>query len=313
MACISRVPQCGDRTSSGTTPEPITKFGSVLGTAFAIIGGVASALGAADKIVAVVAALGGASAGGVLSAFAGGVAVIILVGMYALDRCVQGDGLRECVAGVVANIVESFSDAWQNIFPFTGMHDRVELIVKSRFWDVLESSGAYVHCTDDATPRRSEIMRCYFYSKEVCAAATGSQIGAGVGAVGGIIAGAAIAAAIGCATVILCIFALILAFLVAVVAALVGALIGGQIGKAASENSEPSDSSTGNALATGDLVTINGQRSRREYDENAWVMWWVSSASFHGHVRADIPSNPFSYCEIDEELPMDSCPLPPIP
>jgi hypothetical protein len=206
-------------------------------------------------------------------------------------------------------IVESFSDTLQQVFPFTAMHDRVELVTKSRFWDIVESSGAYVHCTDEGTPRRSAIMRCYFYSAEVCAAETGSQMGAGVGAVGGIIAGAAIAAAIGCATVILCIFALILAFLVAVVAALVGALIGGQIGKAASDNSVPS-SSAGAPLAIGDLVTINGQRSRREYDNGAWVMWWVSSAATHGRAADSVASNPFSYCDIDEQLQDDSCPLP---
>lgn len=309
MACISRVPQCGDKTTSSVTPEPISKFGSVLGTIFAIVGGVVTALGAADKIIAFVGALGGAGAGGAASASAGGIAVIIVIGMYAIDRCTEGEGLRECVAGVVNEIVESFSDAWQELFPFTAMHDRAEIVTKSRFWDMLETSGAFVQCTDDATPRRSEIMRCYFYSSEVCAAETGSLIGGTAGAVGGIIAGAAIAAAIGCATVILCILALIIAFLVAVTAALVGALIGGQIGKAASEDSQPSDDA-GNALAIGDLVSISGQRTRRDYDDGAWVMWWSHQVTMHGKATADIASNPFSYCEIDDQLPMDSCPLP---
>jgi hypothetical protein len=311
MACISRIPQCGDRSASGVTPEPITKFGSILGTVFGVFGGVVGALGAADKIVAAVGSLGGAGAGGAAGGAVAVIAVIILIGAYAIDRCTQGEGLRDCVAGVVNEIVESFSDAWQELFPFTAMHDRAEIVSKSRFWDMIESSGAFVHCTDDATPRRSEIMRCYFYSSEVCNAETGALIGAAVGGIGGIIAAAAIAAAIGCSLgPIICIIALIVAFLVALICALVGAFVGGQIAKAASEETHPSDSS-GNALSIGDLVTINGQRARREYDDAAWVLWWSSGVTMHGHVTADIPSSPFSYCDIDEQLPADSCPLPP--
>lgn len=310
MACISRIPQCGDKTESGVTPEQLTKFGSVLGTVFAVLGAVFGILAAADKIVAVVAALGGAAAGGAASASAAAIGVIILVGAYAIDRCTEGEGLKDCVAGVVNEIVESFSDAWQELFPFTAMHDRAEIVAKSRFWDMIESSGAFVHCTDDATPHRSEIMRCYFYSSEVCNAAKGALIGATVGGVGGIIAGAAIAAAIGCSLgPIICLIALIIAALVALVCALVGAFIGGQIAKAASEETHPT-SNDGNALAIGDLVSISGQRSRREYDDGAWVMWWVSDANMHGKATSDIPSNPFSYCDIDEQLATDSCPLP---
>jgi hypothetical protein len=311
MTCISRIPQCGDRTATGVTPEPISNFGSILGTAFGIAGGISTFLGAVDKLPAVIGFLGVAGAGAVSGAI-GGAAVIILVIMYANDRCVTGKGLQECVAGVVNSIVESFSDGFQNLFPFTAMHDRAEIVVKSRFWDILESSGAFVQCTDAPTPQRSEIMRCYFFSADVCAAETGAVVGSVIGAVGGVIAAAAIAAAIGCATIVLCIFALILAFVVAVVAALVGALIAGQIGRATAADSHPADDS-GTSLMTGDLVSVNGQRSRRQYDDGAWVMWFARSITMHGHVTDGITSNPFSYCDIDDELPADSCPLPQAP
>lgn len=112
---------------------------------------------------------------------------------------------------VVSYVEESFSDAGQELFPFSGQHTRVDVTVKYFFWNVLEQSGSYVYCSGAFYPERSKIMRCYYYTERVCNAIAGSLIGSGIAGVGGIILAAVVVAAIGCATVILCLFALLLA------------------------------------------------------------------------------------------------------
>lgn len=304
MACIERRPRCG-AADSPAIPEPISRIGSIIG----IIAGLAGAVGGVVKGLETVGTIGvslGGAAGGAVSGALAAIAVIIIIAVYAFDRCIGTDGLRECIAGVVSEIVQDFSEWTEELFPFTAMHDRVDVVVKSRYWDVVEDGQAKVHCTDEAPPRRSEIMRTYFFTKRVCDTMTGAQIGVTVGAVGGVIAAAAIGAAIGCATVILCIFALILAALVAAIAALVGALIGGQIAKAISDETSPT--SGGVEIAVGDLITIHGNMVKREFDENANVLWWASSSALSGTTPTSIPSSPFSYCEIDDVFTMDACP-----
>jgi|GEM_PF-2498913 len=316
MPCIARRPRCGT-AETPVIPEPLTEIGSIIAIISTIIGvliGVGKAVGAITVTGGIISvggiAIGGAALGGAFSGIAGALAMLGLVSFYVINRCTSDKGLRECVAGVVHEIVQDFNDAVQEIFPFTAMHDRVDVVVKSRFWDVVEDGQAFVHCTDEVPPRRSEIMRCYFFTDRVCSAATGAEIGAGIGAVAGMIAAVAIAAAIGCATIILCLIALIVAALVAAIIVLVGAFAGGQIGKAVSDATSPS-SSGGTTIAVGDLITVNGNMVRREFDEAANVMWWVTSSSLSGSAPAGTPNSPFSYCELDEIFPMDGCPLPP--
>ncbi len=307
MACIERRPRCGTPDSS-LVPTPLSKIGSVIG----IISSIAGAAGGVIKGLETVGGIAvgiGAGGSGAIAGGAAAIAVIIIVAIYAFDRCIPTDGLAECVAGVVNEIVQDFSTAIEEIFPFTAMHDRVDVVVKARYWDVVEDGNAKVLCTDEAPPRRSEIMRCYFFTNRVCNAAKGAQIGVAVGAVGGVIAAAAVAAAIGCSTVILCIVALLVAAIVAAVAALVGALVGGQIAKAASDDTSPS-ASDGTQISVGDLITVNGNMLRREEDEGANVMWWVNSSSLSGRMPATALSNPFSYCEVDDVFTMDACPRP---
>jgi hypothetical protein len=314
MVCIARRPRCGTAESE-SVPEPLTDMVAV----FLFIAGLISALIAVGKALGAVtvSASGVISVGGVtLFGAAGGAAVsaaltaivaIVFIGLYAIDRCTQGEGLPECVAGVVHAVEESFSSAWDEIFPFTAMHDRVDVIAKSRYWDVIESGEAFVHCTVEPTPRRSEIMRCYFFDSQVCSAAKGALLGGIAGGVAGVLIAAAVIAAIGCSTVILCLFALLLAALIALAAVIVGALIGGQAGKALSEDDSPAAGS-GETLGPGQLVTVNGNMQRREADDDANVIYWASSAQFHGNSASP---QPFSYCEIDDELVMDGCPRPP--
>jgi hypothetical protein len=312
MACIERRPRCGV-ASTPVVPEPLTKFIAAIGSIWGLIGiilGIGKAIGAVSVSGGVISvggfAIGTAAAGGAIAGAAAAITMIVIIGLYTLDRCVEGRGLAECVAGVVNTVVDSFDSALDEILPFTAMHDRVDVVVKSRYWDVVEDGQAFVYCTDQEPPRRSEIMRCYFFDRRVCDAAHGSQIGGAVGAVGGVIAAAAIAAAIGCATIILCIIALIVAALVAAAAVLVGALAGGQIAKAASTNDAPT-AAGGGTIQVGQLVTVHGNMERREHDSAANVMWWAHQAMFHG---VSMSPQPFSYCEIDDELTMDGCPLP---
>jgi len=305
MSCIERNPNCGSGESTDSVSEPLPQIGSALG----ILGSIISVGSAITGVKAIVAVLGGILVAGAIASGLAAIFITITIGVFRLNRCVGSEGLPTCVGGVVSNIEESFGDALQEIFPFSGQHTRVDVTVKSFFWDVLEQNNAYVFCTKASYPQRSEIMRSYYYTERVCVAARGSAIGAGIGGIAGIIAGAAVAAAIGCTTVILCIFALLLAALVAAVAALVGALVGGQIAKAVSDNNPDNNIPTtnnGSAIGIGDLVTVNGNMEKRDYDKKANVFWWVQSTSFHGRV-ADSTSQPFSYCEIDEELMVDAC------
>jgi hypothetical protein len=203
-------------------------------------------------------------------------------------------------------MVGSFSSFLDDAFPFSATHDRVDLVVKSRFWEGVEQGGAYVYCTRAEFPRRSEIMRSYFYDARVCSAATAGIYGAGAGGLAGIIAGALAAVAIGCATVILCLLALIVAALIAGVLALIGAFAGGQIAKATSEDDSPT-TETGKLITVGDYISVHGEMQRREQDNGANVLWWVSRTAFNGQAPSGDPSDPYSYCELDEHYSPDGC------
>jgi hypothetical protein len=90
-------------------------------------------------------------------------------------------GTRYCIAGVVwktQSDFTGFTTAW--LAPWTASHDRIDVIVSSRFWEIVEISNADVFCTDDKAGRVSEYMRCYFYTDRVCKAATASAVAATV-------------------------------------------------------------------------------------------------------------------------------------
>jgi hypothetical protein len=321
MVCIARRPRCG--TAEGEiVPEVLTQVGAIIGvigsliSAAIAIGGAIGSIKVVGGVITIVNSSGatvvtlvGATAGGALAGLVTAVALIIMIGLFVDDRCLGDKGLAECASGVVTGVLDSFDSALDELLPFSAMHDRVDLLAKSRFWDAIEDGEAFVFCTEQETPRRSELLRCYFYDSRVCGAAQGALFGGIAGGVGGIIAAAAIAAAIGCATLILCLFALLLAVLVAAVAVLVGALIGGQIGKAVSTDNDPT-AATGEAIAVGQLVTVRGNMVRREYDNAANVLYFARQADFHG---MSISPQPFSYCEIDDELDDDGCERAPDP
>lgn len=305
MTCIGRSPRCGEPSSS---PTPTTTIMDIITAISAIVGAILGAVKFFGNAQAIAAFFGGAAGAGAVAGAAGAIFVIVAVGIYAHDRCIQGEGNGVCIAGVVTHLENSFSSVGDELFPFTAMHDRVDVVVKSRFWDVVESSNAFVHCTDHEFPRRSEIQRCYYFEPRVCEAAQAGVVGAGLGGAAGVIAGAAIAAAIGCLTVILCIVALIVAALVAATAALIGAFIAGQAAKAAAGDTDPTGSG-GQPIVAGDLVSVRGNRKLREHDDNAGVLWWVSQTDLHGRI-SDGAARPLSYCDVDDELTTESCPRP---
>jgi hypothetical protein len=186
------------------------------------------------------------------------------------------------------------------------MHDRIDVIVKSFYWPTVEQGNAFVFCTGGTSPRKSEILRCYFFEQRVCDAANGAVTGAAIAAVPAVLAAALIAAAM-CITVVLCVFGLLLAALAAAAIVLGGAAIGGQIAKSNSENEDPT-ADTGQTIGIGHLVTVNGPMEPRGYDEGANVIYWASGAQFHGTTMS---SQPYSYCDINDEFE-DGCRREPI-
>lgn len=262
--------------------------------------------------------IGGGFAAGIASAVLAGLATIFTISVFADNRCslpgkslyYESKGLSECIAGVVYEIVEGFSDWVEEIFPFTAMHDRIDLVVKSKFWATVEDSAEKVYCTGEY-PYRSVIMRCYYYDRRVCNAVKGALLGAGVSFLPAVVVGAAIAAAL-CTSGILCLLGIVLAALAAIIIVLAGAATGGQIGKGneISDDSPLAEDTEGKSeeISVGDYLTVRGNMVPRSFDGNANVIWWVSHTNLHGKAGADL-RRPFSYCEIDGEF-VDSCELP---
>ncbi len=313
MPCIERRPKCGENSGADTEKTPFGKIGAfigIIGTIIGVITGVATAVKAVTVTGGILTiggvAIAGAAGAGSISAALAGITMIIIIGLYVSDRCTQGEGTTECLSGVVREIIASFNSGWDELLPFTAMHNRVDIVVKSRYWDIVEDKNAKVFCTEHPIPRRSEIMRCYYFTNQVCAAAKGSLYGGIAGAAAGVIVGALVAAAIGCATIIFCLLALLVAAIVALVVVIAAALAGGQIAKAVAGSSSPTDAS-GMSIATGNLVSITGNMKQRDHDEKANVIYWVAVTAPHGIISSTI-ALPYSYCDLDEQIPTDACP-----
>lgn len=303
MTAILRRPRCSN-ISPDVVPNPIPDIWSIVTILSAIVGGVFTAYKFLKALTVLTGATGGATAG-----LATAVALLVVIGWYLLDRCSPDDkGSSECVAGVVSNIVQDFNSLLDNLLPFTAMHDRIDLVVKSLFWDVVEDNLNYVHCTTEDIPRRSEIMRCYYFTARVCDAGRGAFIGAAVGAIPGIYL-AALVAGVLCTTLWLCLLGLILAVFIVAAFVLAGAFAGGQIAKG--EDTEPLDEN-GEVIDTGDLMTVKGKMLSRNFDDGANVFWWAESSIQSGNIKDTVENDPYSYCEVDDEFTMDGCEVPTI-
>lgn len=297
-------PTCG---SQGATTDDVLKvFLFLLGagsTGVSIVMGAKSIL----EVTAGVSVVGITAAGAIwIAAVLGAVLMLGLVFSFWWNRCLSSpDRLEACSAGVVNAAVPSFASASDVIFPFTAMHDRLDVVLKSVYWPLVTGGGAgWVFCAADS--RSSPVIRCYYKDSEVCAAGGGAVVGGAVGAVGGILLAAAAVAAIGCATIIACVFALILAFIIAAVAVLVGAILGGWIGWGVAASSTPS-TAEGNAIVVGDYVTTKGGIVTLGDANKARVYWFVDETTQHGRSTG---SAEFSFTDPDTNLTTDACPAP---
>jgi hypothetical protein len=215
---------------------------------------------------------------------------------------------------VIQRIVPAFSSATDQIFPFTAMHDRIDVVVKCVYWFLVENNAAMVICNTD--PDMSPILRGYYKSNKVCGAGVGAIVGAAIGAaVGiflGVLAGGAIAS-IACGpfawlcAIIVVILAVLVALVVAVACVLAGAFAGGQIGRAAASGGPPA-ADDGSILMISDYVTTSGGLLTSGDDDGARVYWFVSKTTLHG---ASLLPSPFSHTDPDTNLLMDACPIVP--
>ena len=247
-----------------------------------------------------------------IAAAAGAVATLIFVGLHWYHSCLKkNETLKECSSGVVNNIVEAWSSSKEGFLPFTAKHDRVDIVVKSMYWDLLIGPFVlFVHCNDDADS--SPILRAYYKDPSVCAAGMGATIGAAVAVVPAILAGLAVAALIGCAATLFfgCLLAILVAALVAAAVVLIGAIIGGHIGRGLAEDTSPS--SPEKSLVTGDYVMTRGGLMPRGEDEFARVYWFVDETSLLGK---SMGQSPFSFKDPDDPntgiSAFDGCRVPP--
>jgi hypothetical protein len=297
-------PTCGSQgDSTDDLMKAILAIWGILGTIGSVIGFTAGA-------GAVVTILGITAAGLIwLSAAGAALATVVTVLAFYWDRCLQDpDGKDACTAGVINEIVKSFSSTSEQIFWFTAQHPRVDVVVKSEYWDEVVQLALFVKCAKDS--EESPILQGFYYSDQVCAVGLGSLIGAVVGGVLGILAGVAIAAAIGCAATgpfyILClIVAILVAAIVAAIITYIGAGIGGGIAGAIAGTDEPPSDDSGNVLHEGDYVSTFGKLITYGGLDGARVYWFVERTVLHGRSTG---SPQFSYTDPDANLLEPACP-----
>ncbi|HEY6045032.1 MAG TPA: hypothetical protein VIU65_00430 [Pyrinomonadaceae bacterium] len=293
-------PTCGPQGEP--TDDVLTFILAVLGVIGTIVG-IIKALSSTT----IVTLLGISAPAGVWLSAAGAALVteLVVFGFY-YKRCLEDpDGLAACSAGVVNGIEESFNSASDELFPFTAQHNRVDVVVKSIYWFLVQSGAFFVKCAGDALG--SPMIQSFYETDAVCAAGLGATIGGGVGVVGGILLGVLAGAAIGCATIILCLLALLIAAIIAAATVIVGAFIGGQIGKAAAGDSAPTETDTGNAIQVGDYITTKGNLITSGDFDGARVYWFVTNTTLHGHSTG---TPQFSFTDPDANLTTDACPPP---
>jgi hypothetical protein len=294
-------PKCGVNIPSGT-PSATTIIVGTVGTVFSV----GSAIATIYKVVTAGSTLYPIAAAAVAAA-----AVVATVIFFAVERCDQNpSGAQGCMAGVIESLTPAFTgSASDYVFAFSSPHDRVDVVVKQDYWDLIDAESEYVFCS---TADQSPMVPCFYYNPAVCNAGIGAAVGATVGAVAGLLIAAAAVAAIGCATWILCILALIVAIIIAVAAAILGAVSGGQIGRAATK--QPGPMSSGNQLIppqpllAGDYVSEQGNLVKSGDLNNALVFYFVQHTTLHGH---SLGSPSYSHADPDQNLVPDACQLTP--
>ncbi|HEY1348506.1 MAG TPA: hypothetical protein VGF67_02630 [Ktedonobacteraceae bacterium] len=294
-------PHCGaqaEPTISGTTATATATVTTVIGAAgtiYSVVNTLNGTIGTAGTSVIYGAAIIAA------------VVTWTVIFVFYYERCLDTPrGFDGCSSGVIEQIVLAFSSTVEQVFPFAGMHDRVDVVVKSTYWPLVSANARFVRCAGfDGSP----ILSGFYHNDQVCAAGLGAAIGGAAGAVAGIIIAAAAALAIGCATWILCILALIVAIVLAIVATVIGATAGGAIGKAAASSGTPGSSGGGlipaTPLSVGDYVTTRGNLIISGDLEGAIVYWFVQNTTLHGRSTG---SPHFDHMDPDKNLIIDACP-----
>lgn len=273
MPC-GRQPTCGPQgvtvsPTLSTVPGDIAWLLGLVGTASTIVGlfklkEIITIFGISAAAVVWIAAVAGAL-----------ITLAVVIDFYRLRCGSHPRTLSACSSGVLEAIIPAFNSTTDEIFPFTAMHDRIDVVVKCMYWFLVENNAAFVECNND--PDMSPILRCYYHNDKVCGAGVGAIVGAVVGAVGGIflavLAGGAIASiACGPFAWLCLILAVIVALIVAAACVLIGALAGGQIGKAASSAGPPA-ADDGNTLSVMDYVTTAGGLLTSGDDDGARIYW----------------------------------------
>lgn len=310
-------PECGAAgtpaagSPSGTVDSTVSTIIGVITTVMSIWGWLESVAEGEGLLGVTIDFLGFEAALGYwLASIAGAAIIVTIVAAYWNDRCGSKETDPACTAGVIQEIIPAFSRSGTGLFPFGAQHDRVDTVVRCRYWPVVSSSATYVLCGND--PDASPMMAGYYHNKQVCGAGKGATIGAAiagaVGAVAGAAGGAAAGAALGCAaggpiTLLACAAAILLAFLIAAVAALIGAVAGGHIGKAAADDTTPR-SEGGDRLTVGDYVTRSGGVLLHPGTNRAKVYWFVEDTHLHGRAPGQPP---YSYGDLEDDFRMDAC------
>jgi hypothetical protein len=303
MMCSPTPARCGPfhaglvgGTSFGATSDVLLAllFGALIG--FSIVGGLAGFFGPGAVFGPPAPTPEAAAAGYLAGAIAGFIAWVVIMAIIVgtvIDRCADVKGLSMCASGAVLHIEESGPhSAAETFFPFTMMHDRVDVVTQSSSWENIEQDEAFVFCTPDPPPRTSEILRCYVKDPQICAAGGGAIVGGIAAGLPAVVFAALTAAAIGCATLLFCILAILIAILIVVIATLFGAFVGSQIGRAASEDRSPREEFM---INLGDYVRVLGNLVQRGFDGDANVLWFTATIEPSG------PALSTSHCELNTQ------------
>ena len=229
-------------------------------------------------------------------------AVVYLVSVYMLfrlwyDDCVGGQtGERRCLSGVVERIA-SETAGWI----FNASHPNLDLVVRSRYWTILQLGSDLIDCSDTGSP----MLKVVFKSDRTCSVKLGALIGGAALGIGGVVVAAIAAAAIGCATVIFCVLALLVAALIVAAAVIVGALAGGAVAAGLAEDDEP-EFDDGDSIQIGDYIHVEGPTAKNLKFEGAIVQYFNEIVSLLG---ASNNMASFRHEDPDANIPdaMDPC------
>lgn len=252
--------------------------------------------------------------------------------------------------GCAAGVVETVAAADTTLFDMH--HGRVDLVVKQTpYWNELaQGNPPFLWCAGCANCSSavqssppsdgidcSPILRCYYRSSDVVAAAIGTAIGATAGAIGGAIlgsiAGIAAMAALGCGITavfaLICLAVVLLAVVIAVAIVVVCALVAGAIGNAAGALSAADDVSPAGQqggisvfIGTGTYMSAFGNLIQVPDANGANALWYagwvtnsqgaviditVQTSSGTTVFGQSLGSQPFCHTDPDANIPGDPC------